>query len=941
MFGKVCQGMLQKERFNKVRIFISSQCDSKDSEDLKYGVMRKALTLLLEETDLCEVFVFEEGTATSRSLDHSYMDPLADYDLVIIIVDNQDGVSQATMGEINRAKALNKKCIYIFCDQRKREITELQAQIQTEKSAPRYDVVHEFSDIPKAAYKAAIEDIIAIYISYCKGRVAYVQENDDGDNLNSEEIISLGNVGSNVSKEFMKGFQYTKYVVQNEAGLGWGGQPEKTEKDESCAKLFGQIIGCASIGYPDFEMIKRDIGELHIGSIQHLVLMRYDAVAAYFQGELKMCFEKLKECIGLCTKHTDIPKWLMNDVAIDLRNIQIEINRETDIVRFDMEGQKILDQDNEPLYYPVIDRIASDYYTDIAKHMFDNIVKPSHIINLGNVDFAIGKACNVFLVAYFYGSITHMIMIRKRLYEYLMTISLETREHRIFLFTIKLLLMAHDEKSLKQFLYAYGENTNNFNELDIKYLLVGIEKQPLHVEALLARIYLLKYFGYYYSDEQFKEEEGLLTEKIKECIENKYALNLLIKPMFEAMSENKYRFSSSKCLDIIYCLFGFEKRKYYDEAFKCLCNLQYDNLSAEEQSRLQHFLTDWLQDEDVRKNCNHIFEAAQTMRQSERILHDKLDVAVKESSLRFYEDTYLLNVGEHDNDDYWKYTKKYVDMIESDTKNNGKNGAYSYGTCNPYRTIENIITNGSARYSSVQMKIIIGCIRSALFASNQTIEAKTDAMELLCALQGTHPRNRQIRVLGEELFVRWNEVIVAQKPFYENGYGRENLELNFNLLQLILKDVNEANFIRSIVQIQNSEIASRKIALSTIGRLLNYKILLLDNKSEDRCLVQYAMSSSYAENYEIRFWAMVVLTRLLNGSYRQLCLERFVEMIDEEPYQNKVGMLSRLEKEDLEDPKIKYIFDKGKSDAHYWVRMVAEKPFIKDALKSVNTGDLR
>lgn len=171
---------------------------------------------------------------------------------------------------------------------------------------------------------------------------------------------------------------------------------------------------------------------------------------------------------------------------------------------------------------------------------------------------------------------------------------------------------------------------------------------------------------------------------------------------------------------------------------------------------------------------------------------------------------------------------------------------------------------------------------------------------------------------------------MAQKLFFENGYGRENLELNLNLIQLILNDANEEELIRNIVQIQNSEIASRKIALSTIERLLNSKSLKLENENEGRCLVQFTMSSSYDENYEIRFWAMAVLTRLLNGPYRKLCLERLVEMIDEEPYQNKVGMLSRLKNDNLEDPKIKYIFDKGKSDAHYWVRIVAEKPFIKD-----------
>lgn len=914
---------------NKVKIFISSKCDSEGSDDLKYGVMRKALTLLLEETGLCKVFVFEEGSATSRDIIQSYMEALVDSDLVIVIVDNQDDISQATMGEINRAKALHKKCIYIFCDQRNREKTELQAQIQAEKSAPRYAVVHEFSDIPKVAYKAAIEDIVDIYISYCKGRVAYTQDNDDGNDLNDEGVISSENVVSNVSKEFMKGFRYTKYIVQNEAGLAWSGQPEKTEKDENCARLLGQIIGCASTGQPDFEMIKRDIGELHIGGIRDLVLMRYDAVAAYFDGDLQICLKKLEECIELCAKKKDIPKWLMNDVAIDLRNIQIEIDREADIIRIDMQGQNILNQDAEPLYYPIIDRIASDYYADILNHMFNNLVKSPNTINLGGVDYAIEEVCNIFLVAYFYGSITHMVMIRKKLYEYLITVSLETRAHKTFLFTVKLLLMAHDERRLKKLLYVYGENTNNFNEMDIKYLLVGIKKLPLRVNVLLARIYLFKHFGYYYSDEQYKEEEGFLVKKIKECIEDKYALKALIKPMFEALTENRYRLSVSKCLSIVYLLFESEKRRYYNDALKCLRNLWYDDLSTEEQSVLQCFLIDLLQEEDIRKNCNYIFEAAQTMRQSERIPHDKLDLAVKESNLQFYENTYLLNVGEHDNDDYWKYTRRCVDMIESDTKNNGINGVYSFGVYNPYKTIENIIIDGSARYNSLQMKIIIKSICNTLLIPNQTIEAKTDAMELLCVLQGTHPKNKQIKILSGEILARWNEVIVTKTPFYENGCSRENLELNFNLLQLILGNVNEMKLIRSIVQIQNSEIASTQVALRTIERLLNYKFIRIENNPETRCIVQYAVSSSYAENYEVRFWAMIVMIRLLNGSYRQLCLERLVEMIDEESYQNKVGMLSRLEKEDLTDKKIKYIFDKGRSDAHYWVRLVAERPFTK------------
>lgn len=116
--------MTDKYIENKVAVFISSYCDSKEdiaSGIAKYGVMRKSIKLLLEETNMCKVFAFENGAATSQDVVSSYMDPLADSDLVIIIIDNKDNVTGPTQNEISRAKALQKKMIYIFCDEREKQ----------------------------------------------------------------------------------------------------------------------------------------------------------------------------------------------------------------------------------------------------------------------------------------------------------------------------------------------------------------------------------------------------------------------------------------------------------------------------------------------------------------------------------------------------------------------------------------------------------------------------------------------------------------------------------------------------------------------------------------------------------------------------------------------------------------------------------------------------
>ena len=77
-------------------------------------------------------------------------------------------------------------------------------------------------------------------------------------------------------------------------------------------------------------------------------------------------------------------------------------------------------------------------------------------------------------------------------------------------------------------------------------------------------------------------------------------------------------------------LFQHRCNRYYNDAFKFLYNFCFNNLNDIEQSEYQKFIVECLHD-DIRKNCNDIFYAAQTLRQGETISHESLDKAVKES----------------------------------------------------------------------------------------------------------------------------------------------------------------------------------------------------------------------------------------------------------------------------------------------------------------------
>lgn len=109
---------------DKVKIFISSRIDE------KFTIVRKALKLLLEETNMCEVFAFEKSNASTEEVISYYLDKIEDVDLCIFLIDNKSGVSDAVLKERNRAVELKKKSLYIFCDEQEKNETALQSEIK-------------------------------------------------------------------------------------------------------------------------------------------------------------------------------------------------------------------------------------------------------------------------------------------------------------------------------------------------------------------------------------------------------------------------------------------------------------------------------------------------------------------------------------------------------------------------------------------------------------------------------------------------------------------------------------------------------------------------------------------------------------------------------------------------------------------------------------------
>ncbi len=181
----------------KVNVFISSKCGG------RYTIIRKALKELLLETGMTHVYVFETAPGSSQPMPDVYLNYINESHLCLFLIDNKDGVTNPVLAEFQRAKELGKKIICVFCDEKKKKPTQLEDEIKRKKIG-KYCIVHEFSDITKAAYKSVMQDILDAY----KNKSSTSVSSDSNSDSSSEKLLTLAD-SYIIKKNMFKGFDKT------------------------------------------------------------------------------------------------------------------------------------------------------------------------------------------------------------------------------------------------------------------------------------------------------------------------------------------------------------------------------------------------------------------------------------------------------------------------------------------------------------------------------------------------------------------------------------------------------------------------------------------------------------------------------------------------------------------------------------------------------------
>lgn len=889
---------------HKVSIFLSSKCGG------KYEIMRKALRQLLLETGLTEVYCFETEPGSSESMPSAYLQYVDWSQLLILIVDNEDDISPATMSEFKRARELGIRILAIFCNEYSKNKTEVEQEIIAQNLC-KFSTAPKFSDIAEMAYKSVLQDVIAVYRKKKELKEETTALPDITEMTAAPDAL--------VSKHLLDEFGNTKQAL---VSILNGQVPTKdTNEIDTLFQDFLQVILCRNnFDKTSFEKLKALILQKHATPIKEVIEKRLDALELYFSNDIDACVKKLDEVADIVGANADIPRWIYNDIAIDLRNmISLQQNIKGQYVVHN-KGQYIIDTSSEYLYFPSIDRLSNNIKESVIKEYNNINLQSPYTTTLGGSEQVFSDISSCFCVALLYGSITHLKMVRWYMIEILQALTQEYTDQNFHAELVRLLILQCEEKTLQSILRTYNKSYDIVTSVEIEGIIQSIKHLPLEYECTFASLLLLEYLGNYMSNAQFELHAQWLNSYIEKWLaDDNRVFNF--HNNFKKIFQNCYRrFSSETLAKHILAFLSSENAIFCSNACELMQYVTIKDLPHDTQTAIKEQLAKLINEKADIPNLRHgiiIFCMNATIDLT------NIEDAIKEQMPDFYNGEYNLEIHDTDKDALLNHIDTYLQSIRTRTEIQGKNGCYSGFAGNPCGTIENIITMNNLVLSWKELNPIADIVSAFVLAPNQSCGEKLKAINLLTMLILAFPDEKELTKTVTVAVQKRDEIFKVISLDLFDRVSISTLSFALDFLSVLLGTIDTDKVISSFSLVTTMD--DRDI-ISCLG--YTHKVLEktdLDKIPDEILLSILHISLSAFGNKErdIRFLAVKCLIELTHSKYKEVALKQLSLCMDWGSSDIKIAIISRISKIQDDSKTKEYIIQKAKVDNHYAVRQIA------------------
>lgn len=879
---------------NKVKdpiiVFISSKCDG------KYREMRKRLSKLINDSPLMNSICYEEEGSRSVTSEEFYVNHVKSCDVCLVIIDNEDGISPSVLKEIDTAKKHNKKCLYFFCNENSSDGTQLQEDLYAKE---KYSEIPVFDQIPEIVIESITRDIIHYYRYRNIDTVNYKISDINTDKYSST-ILDISKESKVLCEYLFKVFQLN--LSQDENKL--------SNIEQEIIKFFQFVFNKHKFLEINFDILEEYFFSKTEEELKEILTQRFNALKLYFRGDLNGAISILSDSLVKATDDVNIPKWIANNIAIDLRNVQNEKGNYENKWSISNTGQDYINKSKEPLYFPLLDRREKMFFEQIDKFQADNLysesVKTYNLCNIGLFQWI----SESFILSLGYASITHIQHAKKLMKVLLRTLS-EMYDDYEFKIELFVLAVTSSDKELANFLLKSKQVIGTISSEEIEYTIGLIRNIEFFNNRLRSQCYLLHHFSDYINDSIIvsflMEFKG---EVIKWLNQDNRELNLE-KPIFDALKKVITRFNYEDTIVILNIIFEKKLIRFYDSAFSLLCRMDYRRLTNQTQKKVGNYF--------IFKNNEYQLDAYGSYSNAliNYIRNSTIDNA---NLLRYIEENSSvlmekINLELEHNTVPEKYIDKYIEDIISYNRTQGENGTFTFSAVNNFQTIFNIIKIDNVKLSEEIFNRLIEVCKQTIISDNQILSDKYSSFNLLFQIYFSQIHDHNWEKLTDIFQSSRNTLLVHSDLIDENPIIL-SIQLN------VMKSICYGNYnlvINDILKLSDENIFEIKRLVSFLQTIFEFNKFSPNNEFIMFCTYFCLnMTKHYSRN--IKMNATDLLIKLTKYEIvNQIILNQLSNMMDCSNSDIKLVIVKNIDKIISNGDYKEYIIEKAKLDNHYLV----------------------
>lgn len=882
----------------------------------------------IEDTKLADVYLFEAKDASTLPAGDHYVWALEDSDVCIFLIDNSDGITPGVQKEIDTVRREKIKALYYFCDESTKEKTPLEQSIMGATYA-KSKTVHKFDYLSQDGAQALIDDIVTIYLNYCRGRlIAKTQAEEESFGLTSlpqNANFYAPKIPKTVVSNIDKCKDYILKLTVGFSTVRMMDEEIKTSKlDEWGEQFLAVLFETKSIKNFNTGMFLDALKELQDEVYFGVVALRWQAIQSYYLGDITKCIDNLEAALKLA-KETSQPTWVIQDILIDLRNVHW-VNCTANNCCTESSAEKELDGIEENVNYPVLDRINESLQEKYISGLYKKQTESPYTITISsNYDQYGELLASSFIVSIYNGSLTHILLYYDKIRDFVFYLCCKYDDWRFRKDLLKLAIFSGKEKEIKGIQESYPEILNEMNEKDAAEIMRFCNNHPIANRRISSQLLAFGTIGYYLNDSDYANYEGQIISTIKEWLSSKHSVIAIGQSIFTCLTGTAYRIHQDILAEICCTFMDNHYSRWYMDMFKFIANrIDINKMSADcAQSLIEHIIT-VLENEQERKQIRYEPSFLYILRKQNFDATKKLDAKIAEYLPEFYNGAYKLETTLEKQKDFPNFIQEYIKRIEHSNETQGKNGIFFGHGTRDISTVRAVLLEDGFNCSSDLMDSLISAVSETLLVSKERIDIKLDAVYLLTCIAIKYPedfsRNNHI---FKKIIERKNEIIDIDNTLMLSNIDKVSLEIAIAFLRISMGENSYVDILEGISYIQN-DIATSISVTRTIIKYFEVDDSVVLPQNTEAVILQNVLQWLRFDNMDIKWNATRILFMLIrNPENASLINQKIINLIDTQCVYIKNLILRQLNLHDgIFEKTRKYVFSKCEVDPCFVVRKV-------------------